>query len=125
MTHRILIVDDEPSIVLSLEFLLQNEGYAVATAQNGGEALQQAAAFKPHLVVLDVMLPVTDGFEVCRQLRADPPQPGLKILLLTARGRATEIQRGMQLGRDAYVTKPFATRDLVAKVRDLLAAGTA
>ena len=123
MTERILIVDDEPSIVLSLEFLLQNEGYETASAHNGSEALQCAAAFRPQLIVLDVMLPVIDGFEVCRQLRADPAHAGLKILLLTARGRAAEVERGIHLGADLYMTKPFATRDLVATVRELLAAG--
>ena len=125
MKPTILIVDDEPSIVLSLEFLLQNEGFDTATAHNGLEALQRATAFRPQLVVLDVMLPVVDGFEVCRQLRADPAHAGLKILLLTARGRAAEIERGIRLGADSYMTKPFATRDLVATVRQLLAAGTA
>jgi DNA-binding response OmpR family regulator len=120
MADRILIVDDAPNIVLSLEFLLRKEGYEVASAQNGREALQQAARFKPHLVVLDVMLPVVDGFEVCRLLRADNAQTGLKILLLTARGRAAELQRGLDEGADAYMTKPFATRALVAKVRELL-----
>ena len=124
MSEKILIVDDEPSIVLSLEFLLQNEGYDTATAHNGLEALQRAAEFRPQLMVLDVMLPVVDGFEVCRQLRADPAHAGLKILLLTARGRAAEIERGIRLGADLYMTKPFATRDLVATVRRLLAAGT-
>jgi DNA-binding response OmpR family regulator len=125
MNARILIVDDEPNIVLSLEFLLQNEGYATATAHNGLEALQRAAAFRPQLVVLDVMLPVIDGFEVCRQLRADPLHAELRILLLTARGRAAEIERGVREGADMYMTKPFATRDLVATVRQLLAAGPA
>jgi DNA-binding response OmpR family regulator len=125
MAARILIVDDEPNIVLSLEFLLRKEGYEVATAPNGSEALHQAAAFRPHLIVLDVMLPVVDGFEICRQLRADPAQTELKILLLTARGRAAEVERGVAVGADTYMTKPFATRDLVAKVRQLLAPGTA
>jgi len=125
MREKILIVDDEPSIVLSLEFLLQNEGYDTATAHNGHEALQRAAEFRPQLMVLDVMLPVVDGFEVCRQLRADPAHAGLKILLLTARGRAAEIERGIRLGADLYMTKPFATRDLVATVRQLLAGGAA
>ncbi|HEV7822738.1 MAG TPA: response regulator [Burkholderiales bacterium] len=120
MSSRILIVDDEPAIVLSIEFLLQNEGYETAVARNGSEALQHAASFRPQLVVLDVMLPEIDGFEVCRQLRADPAQAGVKILLLSARGRAAEIERGVRLGADAYITKPFATRDLVASIRDLL-----
>ncbi len=125
MNDRILIVDDEPNIVLSLEFLLQNEGYETATAQNGMEALQRAAAFRPHLMVLDVMLPVIDGFEVCRQLRSNPLHAGIRILLLTARGRAAEVERGARLGADQYMTKPFATRDLVATVRQLLATGPA
>ena len=120
MAARILIVDDEPAIVLSIEFLLKNEGYETAVARNGCEALQQAAAFVPQLLVLDVMLPEVDGFEVCRQLRSDPAHTELKILLLSARGRAEEIERGVRLGADAYMTKPFATRDLVAKVRALL-----
>ena len=125
MAARILIVDDEPNIVLSLEFLLRKEGYEVATAPSGDVALHQAAAFRPHLLVLDVMLPVIDGFEICRQLRADPSQAPLKILLLTARGHAAEVERGVQVGADTYMTKPFATRDLVAKVRQLLATSTA
>ncbi|MDB5812589.1 MAG: response regulator receiver [Betaproteobacteria bacterium] len=120
MVDRILIVDDAPNIVLSLQFLLQKEGFEVAVAHNGGEALQRAAEFSPHLVVLDVMLPVMDGFEVCRQLRAGTGRSKAKILLLTARGRPAELQRGIEEGADAYMTKPFATRDLVAKVKQPL-----
>jgi len=120
MTPRILIVDDEPAIVLSIEFLLQNAGYQTAVARNGCEALREAASFLPQLVVLDVMLPEVDGFEVCRQLRADPIHAGVKILLLSARGRAEEMERGTRLGAHSYMTKPFATRDLVASVRALL-----
>ena len=120
MTQRILVVDDEPNIALSVEFLLQKQGYEVAIAYNGSEALERAAMFRPQLIVLDVMLPVIDGFEVCRRLRADPVHPQLRILLLTARGRAPEIERGLGLGADAYMTKPFATRDLVAKIEQML-----
>lgn len=123
MTARILIVDDEPNIALSLEFLLQSNGYEVTTAHTGAHALLQATAFRPQLIVLDVMLPVIDGFEVCRRLRADPAQAGVKILLLTARGRAAEVQRGIDEGADAYMTKPFATRDLIEQVSRLLAGG--
>ena len=118
---RVLIVDDEPNIALSLEFLLSKEGCEVSIAANGNEALAQAGTFSPDLVVLDVMLPQLDGFEVCRRLRSDPRQSGLKILLLTARGRAEEVRRGIESGANAYVTKPFATRDLVARVKELLA----
>ena len=120
MNQRILVVDDEPNIALSVEFLLQKEGYEVAIAHNGSEALERAAIFRPQLIVLDVMLPAIDGFEVCRQLRVDPLHAELRILLLTARGRAAEIERGLGLGADAYMTKPFATRDLVAKIAQLL-----
>lgn len=117
---RVLIVDDEPNIVLSLEFLLGREGYEIAIAHNGSDALDLAASFRPDLVVLDVMLPAIDGFEVCRRLRADERHARVKILLLTARGRREEIERGMALGANAYVTKPFATRDLVARAGELL-----
>ena len=115
-----LIVDDEPSIVLSLEFLMKNEGYDVAAARNGKEALQRAAEFQPHLVLLDAMMPEINGFDVCEKLRGDRRQQGLRILLLTARGRRQEVERGLQAGADAYVTKPFATRELVERVRELL-----
>jgi len=113
-------VDDEPSIVLSLEFLMKNEGYDVAVARNGKDALRRAAEFQPHLVLLDVMMPEINGFDVCTKLRDDRRQHGLKILLLTARGRAQEVERGLQAGADACVTKPFATRELVDRVRQLL-----
>src|SRR4051812_47115122 len=106
MADRILIVDDAPNIVLSLQFLLQKEGYEVAVAQNGGDALRQAEQFRPDLIVLDVMLPVMDGFEVCRQLRARPTELQPKILLLTARGRPAELERGLEEGANAYMTKP-------------------
>jgi DNA-binding response OmpR family regulator len=120
LSYRVLIADDEPNIVLSLEFLLINHGYEVAVARDGNEVLQLAAAFRPHLVLLDVMIPVINGFDVCRGLRADPLQRSLKILMLTARGREAEIKRGFSVGADAYVTKPFATRDLIAKVQELM-----
>ena len=120
MPLKVLIADDEPNIVLSLEFLLNSHGYEVAVARDGNEALQLAAAFRPHLVLLDVMIPLINGFDVCRELRADPVQRILKILMLTARGRESEVKRGFSVGADAYVTKPFATRELIAKVQELL-----
>jgi DNA-binding response OmpR family regulator len=119
---RVLLVDDEPNIVLSLEFLMQSKGYAVAVARNGEEALRLAAEFRPHLVVLDVMMPAIDGIEVCRRLRADARQQDLKILVLTARGLASDIKRGLDEGANACITKPFATQDLSAAVSELLAA---
>ncbi len=121
MTRRILIVDDEPNIVISLEYLMKRDGYEVTIAADGEAALEAAAATPPpDLVILDVMMPKLNGFEVCRRMRADPRLAGLKILMLTAKGRESEIAQGLGLGADAYVTKPFSTRELVMRVRDLL-----
>ncbi|MGV0949545.1 MAG: response regulator transcription factor [Azonexus sp.] len=121
MAHKILIVDDEPNIVISLEFLLKKEGFEVAVANDGEEALARVASFNPDLILLDVMMPKKSGFEVCEALRADPNRAGLQIVMLTAKGRDTEVAKGLALGADAYVTKPFSTKDLVAKVKDMLA----
>ena len=121
MTHRILIVDDEPNIVMSLEFILQKSGYETAVARDGDEALEQVEQFRPDLVLLDVMMPRRDGFEVCQTLRATG-WDSLRIVMLTAKGRDTEVAKGLAVGADAYVTKPFSTRDLVAKVHELLEA---
>jgi len=121
MAHKILIVDDEPNIVISLEFLLKKEGFEVAVANDGEEALARVASFNPDLILLDVMMPKKSGFEVCEALRADPNRTGLQIVMLTAKGRDTEVAKGLALGADAYVTKPFSTKDLVAKVKDMLA----
>lgn len=120
MAHKILIVDDEPNIVLSLEFLMKREGFQVMVAADGDAALEQVAAFGPDLVLLDVMMPKKSGYEVCEILRADPERAGMKIVMLTAKGRDTEAAKGMALGADAYVTKPFSTKDLVVQVKSLL-----
>ena len=121
MAKKILIVDDEPNIVISLEFLMKKEGFAVAVANDGDEALGLVASFNPDLVLLDVMMPKKSGFEVCEALRADPQYAGLKIVMLTAKGRDTEMAKGLAIGADAYVTKPFSTRELVDKVKEMLA----
>lgn len=118
--YRILIADDEPNIVLSLEFLMQRQGYQTAAARNGEEALRLAAEFAPDLVLLDIMLPAVNGFEVCRRLRADPALRAMRVLMLTARGRESEVKRGLAEGADGYLTKPFATLDLLEAVRNLL-----
>lgn len=120
MTHRVLIADDEPNIVISLEFLMDQNGYEVAVAGNGEEALAQLAAFRPDLVLLDVMLPVISGFEVCQRIRENPEWNRVRILMLSAKGRELDISKGMALGADAYITKPFSTRELVERVRSLL-----
>jgi DNA-binding response OmpR family regulator len=121
MRYRILIVDDEPNIVVSLEFLMKREGYETAVASDGEAALAALAEKTPDLVVLDVMLPKLNGFEVCQRIRADPRWRAVKVVMLTARGRETEVAKGMAVGADAYVTKPFSTREVVAQIRQLLA----
>ncbi len=121
MAKKILIVDDEPNIVISLEFLMKKEGFAVAVANDGDEALALVASFDPDLLLLDVMMPKKSGFEVCEALRADPERADLKIVMLTAKGRDTEMAKGLAIGADAYVTKPFSTKELVDKVKEMLA----
>lgn len=118
--RRVLIVDDEPNIVASLEFLMRHNDFDVRSASSGAEALEVAAVFRPHVVLLDVMLPRGSGFEVCRRMRADPAHAGVRIVMLTARGRADEQDLGRSLGADAYVLKPFSTRDVVSTVRELM-----
>jgi DNA-binding response OmpR family regulator len=120
MAHKILIADDEPNIVVSLEFLMKREGYAVRVVGNGDDALAEVASFMPDLVLLDIMLPRRNGFEVCQQIRADPRFRDVKIVMLTAKGRDTEMQKGLALGANTYITKPFATKELVARVKELL-----
>lgn len=120
MTRRVLIADDEPNIVISLEFLMQQAGYETRTAATGEEALAGVRAFRPDLLLLDVMLPQKSGFEVCQTVREDPGLGATRIVMITAKGRDTEVAKGLALGADAYITKPFATRDLLDTVRRLL-----
>jgi DNA-binding response OmpR family regulator len=122
MASRVLIADDEPNIVISLEFLMKQRGYETRVARDGDEALAEVESFRPDLVLLDVMLPRRNGFEVCQKLRADG-WTDLRIVMLTAKGRDIEIEKGLALGADAYVTKPFSTGELVERVADLLEAG--
>lgn len=125
MGKRILIAEDEPNIVLSLEFLLKQAGHHVSIARDGEEALRISRETRPDLIVLDIMLPLADGFEICQRVREDPALGDTRILVLTARGRQTEIARGLAAGADAYMTKPFATRDLLTAVAELLRPRTA
>ena len=120
MSKTILIVDDEPNIVLSVEYLMKREGYEVMTANDGQAALEMVSGTKPDLLILDVMMPRKNGFEVCSEIRADPALSGLPILMLSAKGREAEVKKGLSLGADAYITKPFSTHDLVDKVKQLL-----
>ncbi len=121
MTKKVLIVDDEPNIVTALEFLLQRSGYEVMAAQNGDEALKRVESFAPDLVLLDVMMPRISGYEVCRRMRERPDWKHIKIIMLSAKGREAEVSKGVSLGADLYVTKPFSNSELVGKIGELLA----
>ena len=123
MGKQVLIADDEQNIVISLEFLMKRAGYAVRVAEDGQAAIDAIHAEAPDLVLLDVMMPKKSGFEVCQEIRADSRFDDVKILMLTAKGRDTEVSKGLALGADAYMTKPFSTRELVDKVNSLLAEG--
>jgi len=123
MTRRILIVDDEPNIVTSLEFLMRASDYDVLVARDGKEALGLAESFRPDLVLLDVMMPQRSGFDVCRSIRENPALRETKIVMLTAKGRAIEKDKGLNLGANAYVTKPFSTKELMITVCRLLSSG--
>jgi DNA-binding response OmpR family regulator len=120
MTHRVLIADDEPNIVISLEFLMKREGYQVSVVRDGDAALAAILADRPDLVLLDVMMPGKSGFDVCQAVRADESLAAVKILMLSAKGRDTDLAKGSALGADAYMTKPFSTKELAARVRELL-----
>jgi DNA-binding response OmpR family regulator len=121
MAKKVLIADDEANIVTSLEFLLQHNGYQVQVARNGEEALQCVASFQPDLILLDVMMPLKSGYEVCQKVRENPAWQEIKIIMLSAKGRDIEVTKGLSLGANAYVTKPFSTKELIAQVRQMLA----
>lgn len=124
MSCKILIADDEPNILISLEYLMKREGYAVSVARDGAEALATLRRERPTLILLDVMMPTKTGFEVCQEVRADDDLKDTLILMLTAKGRDTDVAKGLALGADDYITKPSSTKELVQKVRELLAAKT-
>lgn len=121
---KVLVVDDEPNIVLSLEFLMQQAGFEVETAEDGATALAKVEAAPPDLILLDISLPGISGFDVLEQLRQEPLYARLPIIMLTAHGREVEKEKGLALGADDYVTKPFSTQALVEKVQALLAEGS-
>ena len=120
MTTKILIADDEPNILISLEYLMRREGYDVHVARDGEEALALVRRERPRLVLLDVMMPRKSGFDVCQEIRGDEAVKDTLVLMLTAKGRDTDVAKGLAMGADAYMTKPFSTKELVQKVRDLL-----
>ena len=120
MAPSVLVVDDEPNIVVSLEYLLQRAGYEVRVARDGEEALRALAEKKPDLILLDAMMPVRDGYDICQTVRANPAMKDVRILMLTAKSRDVDQEKALALGADDYVTKPFSTRELVERVRRIL-----
>jgi len=120
MSRSVLVVDDEPNIVLSLEFIMKQAGFEVRVARDGDEALGAIEASPPDLVLLDVMMPNRDGYDVCQTIRANPAWKGIHIIMLTAKGRDIEREKGMALGADDYITKPFSTREVIARVQQFL-----
>jgi len=120
MGKKILIADDEPNIVVSLEFLMKQKGYVVKVVNDGEAALAAVGDFGPDLILLDVMMPRMSGYDVCQRVRENPAWQSIKIIMLSAKGRDIEVSKGIAVGADAYVTKPFATKDLIEKVRAML-----
>jgi DNA-binding response OmpR family regulator len=123
MSKTILIADDEPHIVAALEFLLQRNGYDVIVARNGEEALEMVESRVPDLALLDIMMPVRSGYEVCRRIRERADWRHIKIIMLSAKGRDEEVSKGLAIGADLYVVKPFSTTDLLNRIKELLQGG--
>ena len=120
VSASILVADDEPNIVLSLEFLLKQAGFRVRTVADGEAALAAIAQEPPNLVLLDVMIPGRDGYAVCQEIRSNPAWRDVRIIMLTAKGGEIQREKGLSLGADEYVTKPFSTRELVERIRRML-----
>jgi DNA-binding response OmpR family regulator len=123
VSRKILIADDEPSIVTAVEFLMRREGYEVSVARDGSEALACIESSRPDLIVLDVMMPQKSGYEICKSIREREDWRGIKIVVLSAKGRDAEVAKGLAMGADVYITKPFSTRDLMTRVKALLDEG--
>ncbi len=120
MPPKILIVDDEPNIVLPLQFLMEQNNFQVIIASSGEEAIEKIMQFTPDLILLDIMLPGIDGYEVCEIVRLNPKWKDTKIIFLTAKGRDVDVAKGLVLGADEYIIKPFANAEVVDKVKGLL-----
>ncbi len=120
MAYKILVVDDEPPIVRLMEFILARQGHEMLVAVNGQEALDKVRTHQPDLVLLDIMMPRIDGYEVARALRADPATADLPIIMLSAKAQEEDIQKGMDVGVNEYITKPFSPDQLVTVVGDYL-----
>jgi len=120
MAKTVLIVDDDEAINLALRYLMKGEGYQVEIARDGEETLTMVEKTPPDLILLDVMMPKRDGYDVCQTLRGNPAWSGIKIIMLSAKGRDIDREKGLALGADDYMAKPFSTQDLAAKVRVML-----
>ena len=121
MAPKVLVVDDEPAIIRALTYLLSKASLDVRIAKDGDEAMAAIEEHHPSLVLLDVMLPKRDGFEICELIRANPDWQDIRIIMLTARGRDADREKGLALGADEYLTKPFSTREVLSKVQKILA----
>jgi CheY-like chemotaxis protein len=118
MPHTILVVDDEPALLRLMEFVLDRQGYRLVTATNGEEALEQARASRPDVIVLDIMMPKLDGYQVAEALRADAELSGIPIIMLSAKAQEEDIERGVEAGVDRYITKPFSPEELAVIVSE-------
>ena len=121
MPYKILVVDDEPHLVRLMEFILAKQGHTMVSAVNGREALEKAQSERPDLILLDIMIPYIDGYEVARLLREDDELKSIPVILLSAKAQDEDVQRGLDLGVDEYITKPFAPDHLVHVVNSYLA----
>jgi DNA-binding response OmpR family regulator len=113
---KVLIVDDEPNILLSLEFLMKKEGFIVFIARDGEEAFEIINKEHPKIVLLDIMMPKVDGYEVCKFIKQNSATKGTKVVFLSAKSKEVDIEKGYSVGADLYIPKPFSTRDLVKKI---------
>lgn len=120
----ILIVDDELSILVPLQFLMEKEGYLPKLAQSGKEAIEKIAEFQPALILLDIMLPDLDGYEIYHMIRQRREWNSIRIIFLTAKNRETDMAKGLAMGADAYITKPFSNAQLIEKIHELIGPAT-
>jgi len=124
MHHKtILIVDDELSILVPLQFLMEKEGYVSKLAQSGKEAIEKIAQVQPDLILLDIMLPDLDGYEIYQMIRERTEWESIRVIFLTAKNRDADMAKGIAMGADAYITKPFSNTQLVEKIRELIGPG--